>query len=111
MQRLKLVCDIYKLWINKKDKNVNVNFYDALQQGFNFNNKYSFDHVLKDFRYIIKNSHLLIADNDQQESQDNKPTDLCTADDCYILNRSDRDKTSYRENHGDLARLFCRFQS
>ena len=53
-----------------------------------------------------KNSDLLIVDNDQQQSEDNKPSNVCTAEDCYILNRSDRDKSCYRERNGDLARLF-----
>ena len=65
------------------------------------NSKYSFNHILRDFRFIIKKSHLLINDDDNNEEGN-----VCIADDCYILNRSDRDKNSYRGRNGDLARLF-----
>ena len=102
LERLKLICKIYNMWIKKEDKRDDTSFYDGISNGFN--GKYSFDSIMKDFRFIIKNQQLLI--NDKEINAFAADNTGYLADDSFILNRSARDKNYNKDRRDELAQLF-----
>eukprot|EP01084_Bolivina_argentea_P205023 350241_1 len=53
--RIKLVQDIYQLWISKKIKSKSFTFYDAINKGLG--EKYNFDALLRDYRFVTENKN------------------------------------------------------
>ena len=103
LKRLKTISRIYKLYINQnsiKRKNIQISFYDFIND--ELSNRYNFDNLLQDFKYITKNKHLLIQDELNGDSEYN-----CRAENCYMVNRIERDRSSINSiKNGQFARLF-----
>ena len=110
LQRLKLISTIYRLYIKINLSNTSsaprISFYDFLNGQLFYG--YDLNKVLSDFKYVTKNKQILLDDeemNNQQQRQSDY--DNCSAEDCFIMARIERDRSSgNEEKNGQLARLF-----
>eukprot|EP01084_Bolivina_argentea_P239104 401843_1 len=90
LKRLKFILNVYQHWVNLKNenKNVNVNIVDFIN--VKISQYYNFEYLLVDYKYIIKNKHLLGYHNDEKGDEEKK--DECNVYNCYVIDRYERSK-------------------
>ena len=68
LPRLKFILNVYEHWVNvkKENENVNVNIVDFIET--KLSKYYNFEYLLVDYKYIIKNKHLLGYHNDENDN-------------------------------------------
>eukprot|EP01084_Bolivina_argentea_P189404 325715_1 len=107
-ERIEVILNIYKLWVNKENKIKTISFYDAINQGLG--SKYDFNQLLRDYRLVSENKNLLIK-YEEKLNKNNNDTQICIGNECKIVQRFERDEEKYNQQNDKLNKLYFIFNN
>ena len=95
LERVQCISLIYYSWVqikNEQRKNSNeiADIYDIIDKSVS--KSYSFNHFVKDYKYIMNNSREILSFSDETKESDSY---ICKGDKCFIGLRHERDRSKF----------------